>query len=326
MIENITNKGKSKIGIASKKVLITTVVAIAVVIIVCIIVGVVVVKNSTTQDKAVKTEVGTTADGEVVVMQGTDPNGVIIENGTHPDGTLVEVATESNGELATSADGSYVINYPSDNANSESDSSKSENKNTSSKNNSSSKNESKTDSSSSKTGNSSSSTSKTENSSSSNSSSKTENNNSSNSTTNSSSNETQQNGSSVAVVNGTEYKVGDKIRVSYYLQSSVKFSGVYADINYDGTVIKIDNESLNMPNLTGAMGNPDLENKVTFTAVSARAVNDFTSEKLLVSCDFVVQKTSQSSDVTINIIELLDDNVANISSENYTVTTKIEKI
>lgn len=306
-----------------KKFFLIGIIVLIAIAVILVVVGILNKTQGTGDQVVVNTEVGTTPNGEVVVMQGTNPDGVIIENGTYPDGTLVEVATEEDGEVATTAEGSYIINYPNYSGNTESSNSNSSDN--SSANNSSKSDSSKNNSSSSKQNSASSKnenskpTSKPSNSSSQASS-------GASSTTNSS--QTSSNTGSVsAIVNGTEYNVGDKIKVSFYMTSSVKFSAVNAHINYDENVLEVDEESLNFGSLAGAMGNAGIKGEVRITAVNAVAVNDFSNEKLFSSCVFEIKNTNtSSSDVTINVLEMLDDNVNNIENEKYSIRAVIEKV
>jgi len=129
-----------------------------------------------------------------------------------------------------------------------------------------------------------------------------------------------------AVINGSNYNVGDTVRISYYLTCSTKFTAIDAVINYDSSVLTIDSNSVKMPNLQGGMANPNTENQLTFLAAAATAANDFSSEKLLISCDFTIASQTTSSDVKLNINELLDNDLLNIADSNYTVTAKVEKV
>lgn len=310
-------------------------------------------KDATEEDTAtVKTEIATDANGTPSVVQGTAPNGTLIQNNTYPDGTEVEFATTAQGEYATEADGSYIINYTEttlvpDSSNSNSSSSVTQeesNKNTSDKNNN--KNNQSISSSAADKGNTSSKpTTSTEkatkpNSSQGGSTQKPDNNSSSSTTqapTNKPSDNTGNNNSSSTVtpptdngdanadINAGAYKVGDKIKVSYYLQSNIKFCGIQCDINYDSSALKIDTESIDMSKLSGPMCNPAPENQIRFLASAATAVNDFTKEKLLFSCEFEVLKTTDG-DVTINVVDILDDNVLSIPSDQYKITAKVEKV
>ncbi len=292
----------------------------------------------------VKTEIGTNAKGENVVVVGTDPSGAKIENGTYADGTKVEIATTQNGEIATESNGEYVIIYPdsvSTDINSHNTSSDSENADTeltTSNTNSSSKTSSSsskpvtskpdTSSSSSKT-NSSTSTPSKPSSSSTPSSSKTT---SSKSETPSSSKTSSREivepktEKDTVSINGSQFKVGDTVRVSFYMQCDTRFTGVDLTVNYDGKVLTaLDN--VEAPNVASPESNIALENRVRMIAVAAVAVNDFSSEKLLVSCDFKVRKISDNpSEIALQIEEMLDNDLANISSDSYTIRTEVAKI
>lgn len=318
--------------------------------------------NNKDKDKDVKTEIGLTPKGEIVVMNGTSPDGEWIEAGTYADGRVAEAATDSKGEAATNASGAYVINYPKRNSSSGSSSANgggSPNTKAESRVNASSKNaqegssdnkksseivsdNSKSESSvkssssskatssskstaSSKTTSSSKSTSsgKPASSSKAASSSKTD----SSSSSGSGSTPSSQVKTTTAVINGTSYNVGDKIRVSFYMQCSQKFLGINAITNYDSKILKVETPEINMPNLTGSMSNTDLENEFRMTASSAMAIYDFSSEKLLASCDFTIKNVSPDpTNITMNIVELLDNDINNISPENYSIRVVTEKL
>lgn len=314
-MNNTENNGNQKDKI-TKKVVLIGVVALIVIAVILAIVGILNRTQDTKNDVVVNTEVGTTPDGEVVVMQGTNPDGVIIENGTYPDGTQIEIATEENGELATSDNGSYVINYPAysgqtNNSNSQSNVDDSSTSDSSKNNNTSSKQDSSNN--------------KDDSSKFSSSSSQVSSDIGNNSET--SSQTSSNTGSKAAIINGTQYNVGDKIKVSFYMTSSVKFSAVNAHINYDENILAVDEESLNFGSLAGAMGNAGIEGEVRITAVNATAVNDFSKEKLFSSCVFEIKNTNTSaSNITLNILELLDDDVNNISNDKYSIRAVIEKV
>ena len=305
--------------------------------------------SSNKKDEAVKTEVGLTPDGEIVVMNGTSPDGEWIEAGTYADGRVAEAATDSKGEAATNASGEYVINYPERNISSVSSSSENgattgtaesranissaSSQQSSDDNNQSSsvsssrtenkENSSKTSSSKSTSSSKTASSSKPASSSKAASSSKT----SSSKTSSSGSTTSSQVKTTTAVINGTSYNVGDKIRVSFYMQCSQKFLGINAVTNYDGKILKVETPEINMPNLTGSMSNTDLENEFRMTASSAVAIYDFSTEKLLASCDFTIKNVSPNpTNITMNIIELLDNDINNISPENYSIRVVTEKI
>lgn len=324
------NIEKTPVEKSNKKAKITVAIIVGALIASGALAAIVLSLNSDDTANPIKTEIATDANGTPTVVQGTTPNGTLIENGTYPDGTVVEFATTASGEYATEADGSYIINYvetatlTSGTENSKNTSSNTNN-NANGQNSSSNKNNSSSDKSN-NSNNSSSST--TGNNSSSNSSNNSSNSTSSSSTNNSSSSTTNTpgtNGDTNATINGSSYNVGDKIKVSYYLKSSVKFCGIQCDVNYDSEILKLDSSSIDTSNLAGSMSNPDNHNQIRFLSSAATAVNDFTKEKLLFSCEFEVLKSS-SSDVTINVVDILDNDILSIPSENYTITSKVEKL
>ena len=110
------------------------------------------------------------------------------------------------------------------------------------------------------------------------------------------------------------------------MQCNTKFTGVDLTINYDGkTLSAMDN--VDVPNVAGPESNIGLENRVRMIAVAAVAVNDFSSEKLLISCDFKVKRISDNpTDIALQIEEMLDNDLNNISPENYTIRTEVAKI
>ncbi len=293
---------------------------------------------SSDNQTAVKTEVGTNAKGENIVVIGTDPQGTKIENGTYADGTKVEVATTKNGEIATESNGEYVIIYPTDSGISSSVPTSATNSSSSQQENTetSSVSSSKSDSSSKTNTDSSSQPSSSKVSSSKVSSSKVSSSQPSSSKVSSSKTGSSQTVSGEIIeqktekdtvsINGKNFKVGDTIRVSFYMQCNTKFTGVDLTINYDGkTLSAIDN--VDVPNVVGPESNVELENRVRMIAVTAVAVNDFSTEKLLISCDFKVKKiTDNPSDIALQIEEMLDNDLNNISSDNYTIRTELAKI
>ncbi len=271
----------------SKKSIIIIAAVIAIIVLATVAVGIFLSSN---EQQNTDNKNGPVAATEIT----TDKNGntIIIES-TNPSNIIVENTTDQNGEYSGNSSSNNIQNSSS-NIN---HSSSKENSSSSKNNNPSHSNSSSTPKSSSSTGVSSS--------------------------TNSN---LQTSPNTNAVINGSNYNVGDKVRISYYLKSSTKFAAINAQINYDSKVLTIDSDSIKTTNLQGGMVNTDLENTIKFTSIAATAVNDFSEEKLLISCDFTIKSISSSSDVKLNIYELIDNDLLNISSDNYTVTAKVEKI
>ena len=301
--------------------------------------------NTSKSNTPIKTEVGTDADGKKIVIIGTDPDGVKIENGTYANGTKAEIATTENGEAATETNGEYVIIYPTSSALpnsspqnhpssenhsdssevSSSGTSKTDKADTSENNPSSETTSSKTSSSKPVSSSPTSSSSKTSSSKPS-SSSKTSSSKPSSSQTSSGEIVEPKTEKDTVSINGTDFKVGDTLRVSFYMQCDTKFTGVDLTVNYDSGILSaIDN--VEAPNVVSPESNVSLANRVRMIAVAAVAVNDFSTEKLLVSCDFKVKRiTDNPSTIALQIEEMLDNDLNNISSENYTIRTELAKI
>ena len=295
--------------------------------------------NTSKSNTPIKTEVGTDADGKKIVIIGTDPDGVKIENGTYANGTKVEIATAENGEAATEANGEYVIIYPTSSAltnSSPQNHPSSENHSDSSEVSSggtsktdkadTSENNPSSETTSSKTSSSKPSSSSKTSSSKPSSSSKTSSSKPSSSQTSSGEIVEPKTEKDTVSINGTDFKVGDTLRVSFYMQCDTKFTGVDLTVNYDSGILSaLDN--VEAPNVVSPESNVSLANRVRMIAVAAVAVNDFSTEKLLVSCDFKVKRiTDNPSTVALQIEEMLDNDLNNISSENYTIKTEISKL
>ena len=127
------------------------------------------------------------------------------------------------------------------------------------------------------------------------------------------------------MVSEDKFKAGDTVTVSYYLTCPTKFTAIDAYIAYDSSVMTPVKDSVSTPNIQGGMCNADAKDKVSFLSASATAVNDFSSEKLLISCNFKINKSTSESKISLNINEMLDNDILNIPDSTYTVTAKIEK-
>ena len=311
---------------ASKKNIII-IAAVAAVVIIGAAVGIAVAFNNSNgggnlSQSEIATEITTDENGKTVVIQKNKGNSSDNSSGsgsqsgdssssTSNGDNFSNSWTGSSGGSASSSDGS------SNTGGSASDQNSNENKN------SSSSSESKSDSSSSsskpKSDNSSpSSKPKSDNSSSS---SKPKSDNSSGS----GSNGTGKDSGGTVVINKDKFKAGETVTVSYYLTCPTKFTAIDAYITYDSSVMMPVKDSISMPNIQGSMYNADTKGKILFLSASAAAVNDFSREKLLISCKFKINKSTSKSKINLNISEILDNDVLNIPDSTYTVTAKIEK-
>ena len=325
---------------ASKKNIII-IAAVAAVVIIGAAVGIAVAFNNSNgggnlSQSEIATEITTDENGKTVVIQKNKGNssdnssglGSLYDNvggssSTSNGDNFSNSWTGSSGGSASSSDGS------SNTGGSASDQNSNENKNSSSSSesksdSSSSSSESKSDSSSSssepKSDNSSpSSKPKSDNSSSS---SKPKSDNSSGS----GSNGTGKDSGGTVVINKDKFKAGETVTVSYYLTCPTKFTAIDAYITYDSSVMTPVKDSISMPNIQGSMYNADTKGKILFLSASAAAVNDFSREKLLISCKFKINKSTSKSKINLNISEILDNDVLNIPDSTYTVTAKIKKV
>ena len=289
---------------ASKKNIII-IAAVAAVVIIGAAVGIAVAFNNSggggnLSQSEIATEITTDENGKTVVIQKNKGNssdnssGLGSQSGDSSSSTsngnnFSNSGTGSSGGSASSSGGS------SNTGGSASDQNSNENKN------SSSSSESKSDNSSS--------------------SSKPKSDNSSGS----SSNGTGKDSGGTVVINKDKFKAGETVTVSYYLTCPTKFTAIDAYITYDSSVMMPVKDSISMPNIQGSMYNADTKGKILFLSASAAAVNDFSREKLLISCKFKINKSTSKSKINLNISEILDNDVLNIPDSTYTVTAKIEK-
>ena len=311
----MNNNRESK---ASKKNIII-IAAVAAVVVIGAAVGIAVAFNNSNGggnlgQSEIATEITTDENGKTVVIQKNKGNssdnssglGSLYGNGggsssTSNENNFSNSGTGSSDSSASSSDGSSNI------SSSASDQNSNDNKNSSS---SSSKPKSDNSSSSSE--------SKSDNSSSS---SKPKSDNSSGS----GSNGAVKDSGGTVVINKDKFKAGETVTVSYYLTCPTKFTAIDAYITYDSSVMTPVKDSISMPNIQGSMYNADTKGKILFLSASAAAVNDFSREKLLISCKFKINKSTSESKINLNISEILDNDVLNIPDSTYTVTAKIEK-
>ena len=343
----MNNNRESK---ASKKNIII-IAAVAAVVIIGAAVGIAVAFNNSNGggnlgQSEIATEITTDENGKTVVIQKNKGNsfdnssglGSLYNNGggsssTSNGNNFSNSGTGSSGGSASSSDGSSNISSSASDQNSnenknssssskpKSDSSSSSSKPKSDSSSSSSKPKSDSSSSSSKPKSDSSSSSSKPKSDSSSSSSKPKSDNSSGS----GSNGAVKDSGGTVVINKDKFKAGETVTVSYYLTCPTKFTAIDAYITYDSSVMTPVKDSISMPNIQGSMYNADTKGKILFLSASAAAVNDFSREKLLISCKFKINKSTSKSKINLNISEILDNDVLNIPDSTYTVTAKTEK-
>ena len=300
---------------ASKKNIII-IAAVAAVVIIGAAVGIAVAFNNSNgggnlSQSEIATEITTDENGKTVVIQKNKGNSSDNSSGSGSQSGDSSSSTSNGDNFSNSGTGSSGGSASSSDGSSNTGGSAS-NHNANDNKNSSSSSESKSDSSSS------SSKPKSDNSSSS---SKPKSDNSSGS----GSNGTGKDSGGTVVINKDKFKAGETVTVSYYLTCPTKFTAIDAYITYDSSVMTPVKDSISMPNIQGSMYNADTKGKILFLSASAAAVNDFSREKLLISCKFKINKSTSKSKINLNISEILDNDVLNIPDSTYTVTAKIEK-
>lgn len=237
-------------------------------------------------------------------ITATNPDGTPVVNSTNPDGTPIEYATNADGTVATDPQGNpVVITNPNTNGSSNSSSNSSA---TSSGNDSSAS--SKADDSSSKPNDTSSAAASG---------------GSSTATPSSNSGDSDK----TVEINGQSFKVGDKVKISFYINGvSKSVAGINSTVNYNSSLLTYEEDSIALPNLPGCVYNTSLDNQILFNASNVTSGFDFSGETLLLSASFTINDTSATADtVSINLVELLDQDTNDINSDEYTTNIVIEK-
>ena len=90
-----------------------------------------------------------------------------------------------------------------------------------------------------------------------------------------------------ATVNGQKANIGDKVAITYYVKSDVKWEDFQGTITYDSTGVKLD--KFTMPNTsTGVMYNTEEKGIIYYSGSSFLYPYDFTTEKVFFIADFTV--------------------------------------
>ena len=114
-------------------------------------------------------------------------------------------------------------------------------------------------------------------------------------------------GTEKATVNGQEVNVGEKVKLTYYVSSDLKWQDFQGYVTYDSTGLRLENFAL--PNTTtNVMTNTSKEGFLYYIGTSFSDLYDFTSEKVFLTADFTV--LSAGNYTVENIWEVIDD-------ENY---------
>ncbi len=123
-------------------------------------------------------------------------------------------------------------------------------------------------------------------------------------------------------INGEDYNVGDTVIYTVKLSDIAKpVCGISVQINYNSSMLKIDEDGLNFPELGAPVYNIDLTDQMLFNAVDINGY-DFSKENILVEIPFVIQESSSTaSEISTEILDIIDYN-----SQTLEVTTITEEV
>lgn len=111
-------------------------------------------------------------------------------------------------------------------------------------------------------------------------------------------------------INGKEFQVGDTVTYTAYLGGiNQPVCGVDGSVNYNSSLLKIKEDSIEFPNMGNPIYNAKEKDELLFNTSNLDGF-DFASEKVLVKVSFEVVGTSNatSSDISLTFRELLDFN------------------
>lgn len=111
-------------------------------------------------------------------------------------------------------------------------------------------------------------------------------------------------------INGKEFQVGDTVTYTAYLGGiNQPVCGVDGSVNYNSSLLKIKEDSIQFPNIGNPIYNAKEKDELLFNTSNLDGF-DFASEKVLVKVSFEVVGTSNatSSDISLTFRELLDFN------------------
>lgn len=109
-------------------------------------------------------------------------------------------------------------------------------------------------------------------------------------------------------INGKEFQVGDTVTYTAYLGGINKtVCGVNGSVNYNSSLLKIKEDSIQFPNIGNPIYNAKEKDELLFNTSNLDGF-DFASEKVLVKVSFEVVGTSSatSSNISLTLTELLD--------------------
>lgn len=111
-------------------------------------------------------------------------------------------------------------------------------------------------------------------------------------------------------INGKEFQAGDTVTYTAYLGGiNQPVCGVNGSVNYNSSLLKIKEDSIQFPNIGNPIYNAKEKDELLFNTSNLDGF-DFASEKVLVRVSFEVigNTNATSSDISLTIRELLDFN------------------
>lgn len=123
----------------------------------------------------------------------------------------------------------------------------------------------------------------------------------------------------VTVINGkVKAKSGDTVTYTLKLgDCTEKLEGIQMYVFYNKSYLSVDENSLEFPNLKGAVKNANYKDGIAFNWTSVTDLVDFSKSKVLMTVDFKV-KSPGKTDITYFITEMYGKDITYL--KNYTLT------
>lgn len=118
-------------------------------------------------------------------------------------------------------------------------------------------------------------------------------------------------------INNQKVEVGSTITFVSTLNCDTTISGLNVTVKYPSNSLEIVKDSVNTPNLGMTIANTDNDGEIGLTGLDAQKGLDFKENNLLVSVSFKVKDGAKNGEITTDIKEIIDMNMADIQPENY---------
>lgn len=119
-------------------------------------------------------------------------------------------------------------------------------------------------------------------------------------------------------INNQKIEIGSTITFVSTLKCDTTISGLNVTVKYPSNSLEIVKDSVNTPNLGMTIANIDNDGEIGFTSLDAQKGLDFKENNLLISASFKVKDGAKNGEITTDIKEIIDMNMADIQPENYT--------